>query len=179
MPVEVVRRLIEQDDLVVGPAQADQRSEDGLPTGQRPDAPGELDPVQPGGGEVGETSVADVPVVTDRIEVSRVGAAVLDPGQGIEDRADAEEVGDSGVGVQGESLRQVAHRSGNGQLPGGGGQFTGEDAQQRGLARPVRAGQTGASGREGGSEMVEDRCAVRPGEGEVVEDDGVLRGFRG
>lgn len=127
--------------------------------------------MEPGGGEVGETPVADVPVVTDRIEVSRVGAAVLDPGQRIEDRADAEEVGDRGVGVQGEALRQVAHRSGNRQMPGGGGQLTGDDAEQRGLARPVRTGQAGANSGEGGSEMVEDRCAVRPGEGEVVEDD--------
>ncbi len=30
VPVEVVRRLIEQDDVVAGPSQADQRGVDGL-----------------------------------------------------------------------------------------------------------------------------------------------------
>jgi hypothetical protein len=81
---------------------------------------------------------------------------------------DAEEVSDRGVGDQSEALRQVVRGAGHGQVPGVGGELAGADAEECGLARPVR---TGASGGEGGREVVEDRRAVRPGEGEVAEDD--------
>ena len=77
----------------------------GLLTGQRPDAPGELDPLEPGGCEVVETPV------TDGIEVGRVGGPVFDPVQGIEDAVDAEEGSDRGVGDQSEALRQVDRKS--------------------------------------------------------------------
>ena len=83
-----------------------------------------------------------------------------------EDRRDAERLGDRPVGVETQLLRQGRDRPGDVDAAGGGGELTGDEAQQRRLAGAVAADETGAAVAEGAADVVERAGAVGPVEGQ-------------
>ena len=93
--VEVVGRLVEQQD--VGPAeqQPGQPEPDRLAAGQLAEAPvedrgGQAEPL-----ELGDGALLDVPLVADRLEVSRVAGAGVERAQRPQRRTDPEHVVDA------------------------------------------------------------------------------------
>ncbi len=169
--VEVVGRLVEEQD--VGPAeqQPGQPEPDRLAAGQLAEAA-----VQDRGGqaeafELGDRSLLDVPLVTDRLEVSRVAGAGVESAQRPQRRTDPEHVVDAARPVEDEVLRQVAHLAGHRHRAGRRPQHTGREPEQRGLAGAVGADQAGPSGGDQQVEPVERDGAVGPGQADGGEGE--------
>ncbi len=85
---------------------------------------------------------------------------------------DAEQVRYLGLDVQGEGLRQVAHLRWGGDAARRGGKFTGDQAQESGLAGPVEPDQTRTSGVEAAGDTRQGDRTVRPGQADVAQNDG-------
>lgn len=165
--VQVVGRLVEEEDVRAFQEQRGQAQQDGLPAGQLPDGAVQFDGAEPEGAEGGQGALLDVPVVADRLEVLLPYVSGLDGTQGGPALVDAEGRVDAQGGVQGDVLGQVGKVSADRDGPLGGAQQSGEQAQQGRLAGAVGSGQTGAAPGDGEGETVEEVRAVGPPEGEV------------
>src|ERR1035438_3859499 len=105
--VEVVGRLVEQQDVRPSQEQGRECDTDGLSAGQPLDPvlqtqAGQAQPVQPGAG-----SLVGVPVVPDRGEGVRPGLAGLDGVQRVPGGGNAEQVRHGAASPEGDGLRQV------------------------------------------------------------------------
>ena len=105
--VEVVGRLVEQDDGCRAQPDAGDRGEHRLAARQLADAAVEHVGREAGLGERGVRARLDVPVGADRVEVTRVDVAGLDRAQRGERLRDAEQLGDGPIDVERQPLRQV------------------------------------------------------------------------
>ena len=107
--VQVVGRLVQQQDVRAAQEQRGQRDQDGLAAGE-PLHPvveaevGEAQAVEPGAG-----ALLDVPVVTHGGVEVRARLTRLDRVQRRPGGRDAEQVGNGATGAQRDGLRQVAH----------------------------------------------------------------------
>ncbi len=169
--VEVVRRLVEQQDVGAQqepPGEADQH---GLAARERRDGAFEPDVVEAELVERDAGAFEEVPVLADDGEVGLVGVAGFDRFERALLAGDAEQSGDGVVEAHGQFLRQVGHEARDGDAAGVGGQPPVDEAQQRRLAGAVVADQGGAAVGEDGVEAVEDAVAVGPGEAEFADGD--------
>ena len=179
VPVQVVGRLVEDQDGRPPQEQPGQRGHDRLAAGQPANRVVQADVIQAKPGQPAAGLLAGVPVVADRVERRLAGVTRLDRVDRVEHAGDAEQRRDAGAGVEGEGLRQVAdvpgHRHRSGRRP----QAAGDQREQGGLARAVHPDQAGPAGGEGGAEAVEDATPVRPGETELAQDNGGPAGTSG
>ena len=131
--VEVVGGLVEQEHVGASQQQARQAELGDLAAGHLAEPAVEQVVGQPEPAELGDGTALGVPVVADRVEEVLVDGAALDSPHRPAYVADAEEVGDRLVDVEGQVLRQVADLAGDGQVAGG---------RESGRRRPAGAGWT-------------------------------------
>jgi hypothetical protein len=173
--VEVVRGLVEQSDGCPAQSHPHDAGQHRLAARELADLPVELRR-QPGCGERGRRALLEVPAVrADEVEQGGGGVAGGDCPHRVDDGADAEELGEGGVRVEGEALRQVVDGARDRDGPAARRQAPGDQSQQGRLAGAVRADEAGATAAEGAADAGDGRVAVRPGESEVVQDDGGCR----
>lgn len=165
--VQVVGRLVQEQDVGAFEQQRGQTQQDGLTAGQLTDGAVQFDGAQAEGAEGGQGAFFHVPVVADRLEVLLPYVSGLDGAQGGPPLGDAEGPVDAQGGVQGDVLGQVGEVPAHGDGPLRGTQVPGEQTQQGRLAGAVGADQTGAAAGDGEGEPVEEARAVGPPEGEV------------
>ncbi len=177
MQVQVVGRLVEQQDVGPGEQQRGEAQQHGLAARDLADGPVQADAAEPELVQGGPGPLLDVPVVGEGGEVLLGRVARLDGVQGGPLRVDAEDLVDPARGVQDEVLRQVAEFARDPDRAGGGRQLAREQLEERGLAGAVEPDEPGAAGADHEPEVVEDLRAVRPGEGErgTGEEGGVMR----
>ena len=165
--VQVVGRLVQQQDVRAAQEQRGQGDQDGLPAGQplHPVVEGqvfEAEPVQPGAG-----ALLDVPVVPDRREDVLSRLARLDGVQRIPGGGDAEQAGNALVGTEGDGLRQVAHLAVGLDRAGAWAQLPRDELEQGGLARAVHPDQPGTPRAERHGQAGQHRRSVGPAETEI------------
>ena len=165
--VQVVGRLVQQQDVRAAQEQRGQRDTDGLPAGQplHPVVEGqvfEAEPVQPGAG-----ALLDVPVVPDRREDVLSRLARLDGVQRVPGGGDAEQAGNALVGAEGDGLRQVAHLAVGAYRARTGAQLPRDELEQGGLARAVHPDQPGAPRAERHGQAGQHGRSVGPAETEI------------
>ena len=165
--VQVVGRLVQQQDVRAAQEQRGQRDQDGLPAGQplHPVVEGqvfEAEPVQPGAG-----ALLDVPVVPDRREDVLSRLARLDGVQRVPGGGDAEQAGNALVGAEGDGLRQVAHLAVGLDRAGAWAQLPRDELEQGGLARAVHPDQPGTPRAERHGQAGQHGRSVGPAETEI------------
>ena len=165
--VQVVGRLVQQQDVRAAQEQRGQRDQDGLPAGQplHPVVEAqvlEAEAVQPGAG-----ALLDVPVVPDRREGVLSRLARLDGVQRVPGGGDAEQVGNAATGAQGDGLRQVAHLAAGADHAGARAQLPGDELEQGRLARAVHPDQPGPARAERHGQAGEHGRSVGPAETEI------------
>ena len=159
--VEVVGRLVEQQHVGTPEQLGGQTDGDHLAAGERPERSVQRDVGQAEPGELGAGSLLDVPVVADRGEHGVGGVAGGQRVERVDDRRDAEHVGDGPVRIERQRLRQIAERAVDGHGARSRGVLARDEAQQRALARAVRCDQTGAATGDGEGQVVEQRRCRR------------------
>jgi hypothetical protein len=165
--VQVVGRLVQQQDVRLAQEQRSQRDQDGLAARQpfHPVAESqvlEAEPVQPGAG-----SLLHVPVVADGqvellIRLTRLDGVQRRPGLG-----DAEQVADAPAGAEGDRLGQVAHLAAGLDRAFDWAQLARDELEQGGLARAVHPDQPGAPRAERRGQAGERASSVGPAETEI------------
>ena len=169
--VEVVGGLVEQRDRGTTDAQSGDRDEHPLAAGHLGDPAAEVSGREPDLVQRFVGARLDVPVVADRVEVTLGDVAGLDRLHRIEDRLDAEQLGDRRVASQRERLRQVTDLVASVDVAGGRLQLARDKTEQGGLAGTVAADQPGSAGAEGAVDAVEGDGAVGPLEGQIAQGD--------
>jgi len=170
--VQVVGRLVQQQDVRPGEELRRQPGHDGLAARQRGDGPVQADAAESEPVELGAGAFLDVPAVPDGGEVLLGGLAALDGVQRGARRADPQQVRDRGGAVEHEVLRQVADLAVDGHGPRRRAQLAGDEPEQGGLAGAVGPDQARPARAERGVEAVEDDGAVLPGVRQVRAHDG-------
>src|SRR5690606_22362276 len=167
--VEVVGRLVEQQD--VGPAEALRRQPEQhrLAARQLPDPPVQVDMVAPETEQRRPGAFVDAPVFPDHREVLLGRVPALDGAYRPAYLRDAEHLVDRQVSVERQILTQMADGAGDRDRPAGGLELAGDQPEQGRLARPVATDQTGPSGSDGEAETVEDPIAFGPAEVQIVD----------
>ena len=131
--VEVVGGLVEDGDAAAPDLQSDQRDEHRLAAREGTDATVQPE-AEPRGGELLPRAGLDVPRVSDHVEVPGIGVTPGDGPQRGELGPDPEQVSDLTAGRQCQVLGQQIHSAVPDDGPRGGGEFTGDEPQQRRLA---------------------------------------------
>jgi hypothetical protein len=175
LPVEVVRRLVQQQGVRTSQQQAGESQPGHLPTAQLAEpavqhAGGEAEP-----GQLRRCSLLDVPVVADRVVEGRVRPTTLDRAKRLPGARDPQVLVDLLVGTQHQVLAQPADVVGAGHGAAGGPHLSGEEPQQRGLAAAVCADDARATGWNRRVEVLEDDVTVGPSDRDVVEGEGGCR----
>ncbi len=170
--VEVVGGLVEQQHVGAPQQLGGQAQRDDLAAAEGAQIPVEGEVAQAEAVEPVAGALLDVPVVADGGEVPFVDVTGLHRVDGPDHVGDAQDLGDGEPGGEREGLREVAEDAVDGHRPGGGAQFTGEEAEQGALAAAVGGDQAGAAGADGEGEVLDDGGVVGPGEGQVGADDG-------
>ncbi len=164
--IQVVRRFVQQQHVRPGQQQRRQAQQHALAARHLADRAIEPDVAEAELVERGERTLLHVPVVTDRGEPFLADVARLDGVQRRTDPGDAQGGVDAQRGVQDQVLRQVADLTRRPDVTLDGREFARDQPQQGRLARAVEPDESGAAGPHGEMEVVEDRAAVGPGEGE-------------
>lgn len=166
--VEVVGRLVEQEEVGVGEDEGGEPGPRPLPPGERgePRVRRDVEPEAAEGGDAGFLRPIDVgQLVVGRL--TPLGAA-----EGGERVGDAEQVGHRLVRVDLDGLPEDGHAAADGHPAGAGAELAGDEPEQGGLAHAVAADQASPGGAEGQAEAREERPAVGGGVGEVGQGDG-------
>src|SRR5690606_27436268 len=124
-------------------------------------------------------ALGQVPCLLDGVEVGGYAVALLDAGEGVQFGAAAEGIRHRRRLVEGYVLRQVrnaarARDASVRRLPA-----TGQQVEQRRLARAVGTDESGADGREAEMEAGEKRCAVGEDVPQVGTGEVWLHGLSG
>ena len=169
--VEVVGRLVEEDDREAGEPEAGERRQHGLPARQRADRAVQPDGGQPDRVEHRSRPRLDVPRVAHGLEDRLGHLTLLDRTQGVENGAHTEKVRDRRVGRERDLLRQIADLAVGGDRAGLRAQSTADEAQQGGLPGAVGADDAGPARAERDGGVPQHRGAIGPGEADAVEHD--------
>jgi len=168
--IEIVGRLVEQDDVGLGQDQPGERQAGALAAAERVEAAL--------GGEVGQPDL-----LQSRLDAAGQGpvgrAGILDGAQSLFEPVEQSH----GLGntellsnrhplCHLHGLLQHAERSGKGNRSGGRGDKSGNEAKQGGFARAIAADQPGTAGAEGELEIGEQRLVIGRGPGELVQGNG-------
>ncbi len=128
--VEVVGRLVQQQDVRPAEQQRGQPQQDRLAARDLADGAVQVDVPEAEFTERGERPFLHVPVVAERLEVFLGRVAGLDGVQSGAPCGDAEGLVDAQGGVEGDVLREVADLAGDAQRAVGRGELTGDQLQQ-------------------------------------------------
>lgn len=109
IPVEVVARLVEQDNGGTAEAEPRYGHEHRLTAGEAADGTREHRLIETEVSERGFSAHVDIPVVAERFVVGGIDGATLDGAQGGDLGIDAEEGRDREIGIERQLLREVRH----------------------------------------------------------------------
>ena len=169
--VEIVGRLVEQDQVRIGDDERGKRGSGALAAGERGERPVGRDP-----GEIDRGQRRFEPRCKRPVGLGRVGErapAGLQTAKAGEGRADAEEIGEGRAVGRLHALAQHGDAARPLDRARLWLRLAGDHAQQRRLADAVAADEAGAVGTEDEIEMFEEWPAVRRGKRDAVQcDDG-------